>query len=76
MNDLSFTKDELEMILEDTEHEIAIYRMANSPTMLRFRDKVKRMIDNYCEHEWENYYAGSIIQGIYCQKCNTKLKGS
>lgn len=38
--------------------------------------KFKFLIDNYCQHEWDNEYSGSIHRGIYCRKCSMKLKGS
>ncbi len=38
--------------------------------------KIQEMIVNYCEHEWELSFSGSIIRGIYCQKCAIKLRGS
>jgi hypothetical protein len=42
---LSFTKEELEFILDNLENEISTYRMANTPAMNRFREKIKYMIE-------------------------------
>ena len=64
MND--FTKEELQLI-----HEY----LCGNPRTYVIADKIQSMIDNYCEHEWDIYREGSIIRGIYCAKCSTKLKG-
>jgi hypothetical protein len=71
MND--FTKEEL--------HEIkkCIEWFDNNRVInfhIQLCNKIQSMIDNFCEHEWDNYYNGSINTGIYCNKCNKKLKGS
>ena len=69
MND--FTKHELEMIVEGMDD---FYR--TSSVVKQLMTKIQSMIDNYCEHEWELTFSGSIITGIYCQKCAIKLRGS
>lgn len=67
MND--FTKEELENILNGN---VELY----PHTHIDLRNKIQSMIDNHCEHEWELCFSGSIIRGIYCNKCAMKLKGS
>jgi hypothetical protein len=65
MND--FTKEELQQIMQAVHGEWPIpYDLGH---------KLQSMIDNYCEHEWEVYRKGSIVLGIYCEKCSKKLKG-
>ena len=52
MND--FTKEELETIFLDMNHNILKYGKENiDPFYLNLRDKVEVMIDNYCEHEFQ-----------------------
>lgn len=74
MND--FTKEELESIANwgDVYTEFGNSWVDKSERPLI--NKIQSMIDNYCEHEWDNFYKGSINLGIYCNKCNKKLKGS
>ena len=72
MND--FTKEELEYMADCIEGEIKYYGADHVGHAAR--DKLQSMIDNYCEHEWKLTFSGSIIKGIYCQKCAIKLKGS
>jgi len=46
-----FTKGELETIYLDMNHSVLKYGKENvAPFYLELRDKVERMIDNYCEH--------------------------
>ena len=59
-NMIDFTKEELEMIRDDLDHEMNTYRMADNDFNRKLRAKTQRMIDNYCEHEW--------INGTYCEK--------
>ncbi len=73
MND--FTKEELED-LEEFLSDAPEFFDDSDGCLFNLHEKVKSMIDKYCEHEWENEYRGSIIIGIYCQKCARRLKGS
>lgn len=76
MND--FTKEELAVI------HLAIIRDINqfdhilksSPSMIKLRDKLENMIDNYCEHEWNiNELMKKIVLNpgeafpVECKKC-------
>ena len=70
MND--FTKEELIYILEISEK----HEPFNMTTHKLFHNKIQSMLDNYCEHEWDNYYQGPLNTGIYCNKCLKKLRGS
>jgi hypothetical protein len=66
MND--FTKDELETIYLDMNHSVLKYGKENvAPFYLELRDKVEKMIDNYCEHE--QCGDGSGLEQV-CFKCN------
>lgn len=50
-----FTKEELFMLLEETEGGIYV----------ELRKKIQSMIDNYCEHEWINAtYCEKCNKGI------------
>ena len=61
MND--FTKEELELLWE---HSPCL------PGELRpFLDKVRHMIDNYCEHHWKK--GQHLFTDIYCTKCKRIL---
>ena len=60
MND--FTKDELEQIY---------FYLENEPQELM--DKIKSMIDNYCEHDWENPCCGCPDSAHVCTKCERRL---
>jgi hypothetical protein len=63
MND--FTKDELTEILESV-------RYWHEGLETRLQDKIQPMIDNYCEHKWDNSCCGCTY-GIYCEKCDIHL---
>lgn len=78
MND--FTKEELEFLKNSVREHYKNNPPIKGSTyvnvwaeMIR---KIQSLIDNYCEHEWDNFYQGSINIGIYCNKCLKKLKGS
>ena len=64
MND--FTKDELEEISRCTEHMSLDFNLV---------DKIEALIDNYCEHEWENYCCGCDPENLVCKKCEKDLWG-
>lgn len=80
MND--FTKEDLERLsglVWMKINELTVSRMMSNEARKILNDlykKLQSMIDNYCEHEWDNYYSGSINTGIYCNKCCKGLKGS
>lgn len=65
MND--FTKEELETIYLDMNHTILKYGKENVASFyLQLRDKVEKMIDNYCEHK--NSWAD-----VYCEDCKKEM---
>ena len=35
--------------------------------------KLKTMISNYCNHDWDNCCCGCSIANIYCSTCNITL---
>jgi hypothetical protein len=66
MND--FTKDELYIILIDMQVRIVKSQPLNpAPSYLALRDKVRGMIDNYCEHEFKSCLQEVI--GYQCDGC-------
>lgn len=69
----NFTKMELIALEDAMENMLLIHCPQDGKSPLL--DKIQHMIDNYCEHEWDIYRKGQIIEGIYCEKCSTKLKG-
>ncbi len=69
MND--FTKEELMNILYALEH---LYEPSfDLPKMYLLRNKVESMIDNYCDHEWENICCQCTMDKIYCHKCEKDM---
>lgn len=68
MND--FTKEELQIIHLDINKEINKHRgiLKPSPFLLSLRDKVEKMIENYCDHEWIEY-PNDFASIPYCKKC-------
>lgn len=68
-----FTKDELGSIYLDMNHNILKYGKDNiAPEYLAFRDKVEKMIDNYCEHNNDPRFNAMPCAGApkLCTKCN------
>lgn len=67
MND--FTKEELEALADCYEQ-----RMNSGYVIhLELLHKIQSMIDNYCEHEWENICCQCDLDKIYCHKCKRTL---
>lgn len=65
-----FTKEELQIIALDMNTYIRRTPMLReSPSHKALRDKVESMIDNYCQHEWENICCQCTLDKIYCHKC-------
>lgn len=67
MND--FTKEELLEIHDGIDD---FWRMKPENKMLLA--KIQSMIDNYCEHEWNNSCCGCSISSIFCDKCEKTMK--
>ena len=80
MND--FTKEELADLKDYINYAVSHSYGPTADKVDTIYNKIQSMIDNYCEHEWKLTFessftvSGSIIKGIYCQKCAIKLKGS
>lgn len=74
----NFTKEELECLHNAIALQLRDIPMSETNAIRRseLAGKLQSLIDNYCEHEWELSFSGSIIRGIYCQKCAIKLQGS
>lgn len=73
MND--FTKEELQIIHLDICVYINKSKITNVPqNHLDLRDKVNSMIENYCEHKWENTCCGCWVANICCIKCKKCLE--
>lgn len=36
-------------------------------------NKIKHMIINYCDHEWDSNLWGHCLSNFSCNKCNKKL---
>ncbi len=68
-----FTRKELELI-----EEIIAWHGSTPPDWIEpfksvIHAKVQSMIDNYCEHEWENTCCGCCLSAIRCLKCDKGL---
>ncbi len=69
MND--FTKEELETLIS-TINSVRIYTGIDNWDEELF-NKLQSMIENYCEHEWENICCQCTLDKIYCHKCNKDM---
>jgi len=68
MND--FTKEELQELRASR-----CYHLDDSfPATDKLFMKIESMIDNYCDHEWDNSCCQCPIESIYCEKCDKRLK--
>ena len=65
MND--FTKEELAVLKHSLNTNVDGYK---DPGLL---NKLQSMIDNYCDHEWENICHGCYLDKIYCHKCEKNM---
>jgi len=68
MND--FTKEELIEIRDIMKPPLWFYEKKNCELI----NKIQSMIDNYCEHEWDNRCCGCEIYNIRCNKCDKSLE--
>lgn len=59
-----FTKEELEYIYDELDSNYS--ELKNIPLM----NKVKSMVDNYCDHEWITY-PNDFAASPFCKKCHT-----
>jgi len=68
MND--FTKEELEYIRNYIFNGAASISFEKHEVL---RNKIQSMIDNYCEHDWENICCQCTLDKIYCHKCERTI---
>ncbi len=68
MND--FTKEELGLIYKSCATE-ALNGWSNYS--VDFLNKIKSMIDNYCEHSWAFHFSANGSR-VACMKCSKELK--
>jgi hypothetical protein len=66
-----FTKEELQSIVSSIKSLRIYTEIENWEEELL--DKVQTMIDNYCEHEWENICSGCDLGVICCMKCDKAI---
>jgi len=73
MND--FTEEELIKLKNGLEYlpSIAILSSKYLKECNYIIKKIESMIDNYCEHAWENPCCGCSDSACYCTKCNRKI---
>lgn len=71
MND--FTKEELEQIHNSIWCRISEYNDDEEHSLQKFANKIKKMIDNYCDHDWENPCCGCPNSASICTKCERRL---
>lgn len=71
MND--FTKEELQIIQWEINTAVNKLDMAtlSSEKHSELNEKIKSMIDNYCEHEW---HSGGNRPWLHCIKCKSNFK--
>ncbi len=72
MND--FTKDELEKLKDGLNYGVSNPYGFTADSIMPLYDKIKDMIDNYCEHDWDNSCCRCPIESIYCTKCDKRIK--
>jgi hypothetical protein len=72
MND--FTKDELIKLARITTLYYSDPTLSPGifPEDTVLVNKIESMIDNYCEHEWQNTCCG--CESVMCSKCNAELR--
>ena len=73
MND--FTKEELEDLLYAARvmYKNGYDYPSDKPAYIIY-DKLESVIENYCEHEWENTCCNCNIDTIYCHKCDKYME--
>ncbi len=68
-----FTKEELEDIVHLINDAHKGTQKHGLEWGFKLRDKIQSMIDNYCEHEWENICCQCTLDKIYCYKCEKDM---
>lgn len=67
-----FTQEELMHIGDSLLYSIPILS-SRKQELMDIRGKVLEMIDNYCDHDWENICCQCALDKIYCYKCEKTL---
>lgn len=67
MND--FTKEELEILHSAIEYWIENIALLGSKVSPVIINKIQSMIDNYCEHAWDD----AATNQFYCIKCQQHI---
>lgn len=72
MND--FTKEELQKLFDWSVSRAKVINTVDFERegSGRLFDKIKSMIDNYCEHELDNSCCGCSMRSIYCTQCDCR----
>ncbi len=70
MND--FTKEEL-ILIRYLINNMDETRLTHSKPLILVQSKIQSLIDNYCEHEWENICCQCTLDKIYCHKCKKDM---
>ena len=74
MND--FTKEELQIInieLNINFNRSKARKFEVPEIMTDLIRKIRSMIDNYCDHDWQNRCCGVYDAEVLCGKCGRKL---
>ncbi len=66
----AFTKDELQMIIDDINNDAILHRFGNEELYKKLKNKAQYMIDNYCDHESVENIGGFRWR---CIKCGKKI---
>ena len=64
MNNNEFTLEELKLIQDNLHWNDCADK---NQQLLKLNNKLQSMIDNYCDHEWEQTYIE--VEMEYCNKC-------
>lgn len=64
MSDNNFTLDELKLIQDNLHWNDCA---ETNQKLLQINNKLQEMIDNYCEHDWEQTHIEIELE--YCNKC-------
>lgn len=67
MTNNDFTLEELELIRNNLSWEEC---PAKNQQLLNINSKLKYMITNYCEHDWQHSY--KLTESEFCTKCGAE----
>jgi len=71
MND--FTKEELTKIARALVATYSDPKVSLNKPEMDLVNKVEQMINDYCDHEWENICCQCSLDKIYCHKCEKDM---